>query len=211
MKRLTLAVAVAVGILTAAPAVAQAPPINLAVSKPSGGPVGTTTTVLFGELVRVSGELTNGRPNETVTLTVSPYRGPAQTVTLRTDSTGEFTYTHRPRVRTSYTARWNNQASNQEPFAHVRPKVGLRVINARAGQFRVTMQAVPQHVSRVVWVQRRITRTRWANIKRVQLRNRNLSAAFTVNLPRGVQRVRIFVPATPGYLRTTSAFVRVTR
>jgi hypothetical protein len=45
----------------------------------------------------------------------------------------------------------------------------------------------------------------------VQLRNQNLSARFTARLPRGTHRVRIFVPATPGYLRTTSRFVRVTR
>jgi hypothetical protein len=32
---------------------------------------------------------------------------------------------------------------------------------------------------------------------------------FTARLPRGIHRVRASVPQTPGYLRATSAFVRV--
>ncbi|MDP9491982.1 MAG: hypothetical protein M3P42_07260 [Actinomycetota bacterium] len=211
MRKHVFAVVAAVGLAIAAPAVAQAPSVNLAIGKPGSGPQGTTTTVLYGELIRVSGEITNGQPNQPVELTVSPYRGTPRIVSLRTDSSGEFTYAHRPLIKTGYTARVAGRASAQEPFAHVRPKVGLRVINAQRGQFRVTMAAQPEHVSRIVLFQRRITRTRWATVKRVQLRARNLSAAFTAQLPRGSQRVRIFVPQTPGYLRTTSRFVLVSR
>lgn len=83
------------------------------------------------------------------------------------------------------------------------------MINARHGQFRVTMQAQPEHVSRVVWFQRRVTATRWVNVKRIQLRGRNLSARFTARFPRGTQRVRIAVPQTPGYLSTTSRFALI--
>jgi hypothetical protein len=211
MKKHAFAVVAALGLAIAAPAVAQAPSVNLSISKPGAGPQGTTTTVLYGELVRVSGEISNGQPNQPVELTVSPYRGSARVVSLRTDSAGEFSYTHRPLIKTGYTARVSGRASAQEPFAHVRPKVGLRVISARRGEFRVTMAARPEHVSRVVLFQRRITRTRWVTVKRVQLRARNLSTIFTARLPRGSQRVRISVPQTPGYLRTTSRFVLVRR
>ena len=210
MKRLGFVSVAAAAIAVASPAVAQGPQVTLAISKPAGGPQGTTTTVLYGELVRVSGNISTGQPNQPVTVTVSPYRGTARTVSLTTDSTGAFRYTHRPLIKTGYTARVRNVASAQEPFAFVRPKVGLRVLDAQAGRFRVTLQAQPAHVSRVVWFQRRVTRTRWANVKKVQLRARNLSAVFTANLPSGSQRVRVFIPQTPGYLRTTSAFVRVT-
>jgi hypothetical protein len=210
MKKFVLLAVAALSLGAVAPAVAQAPTINLAVSRVGGGPQGTTTTVRFGELVRVSGEVSNGQANQSVQLIVSPYRGPARTVTLLTDSTGEFRYTHRPSIRTGYAARMGATPSRQEPFAHVRPKVGLRVISARRGVFRVTMQAVPQHVSRVVWFERRIG-SEWVHVKRVRLPNRNLSARFTARLPRGTHRVRIAVDATPGYLRATSAFVRVAR
>jgi hypothetical protein len=211
MKKFALIAATALTLGAVTTAAAQAPNVSLAVSKPGGGEQGTTTTVLYGELVRVSGELSNGQPNQAVQLTITPYRATPRTVTLRTDAGGDFEYTHRPLIRTSYSASWNNQASTQEPYAHVRPKVGLRVISARLGQFRVTMAAQPQHVSRVVWFQRRITATRWATAKKIQLRGSNLSATFTARLPRGTNRVRILVPQTPGYLRGTSRFVKVTR
>lgn len=209
MRKLILIVAAAVGVSAVVPAAAQSPQLNLAIGKPGRGPQGTVTTVLYGELVRVSGNLSNQRANETVELVISPYRGEPRRVTLRTDSTGAFRHAHRPTIRTGYVARWGTLPSRQEPYAHVFPKVGLRVINPRAGRFRVTMQAQPEHVSRVVWFQRRVSRTRWVNVKRIRLRQRNLSARFTARLPRGVQRVRIFVPQTPGYLRTTSRFARV--
>lgn len=211
MRKHVFAVVAAMGLAIAAPAVAQAPSVNLSISKPGGGPQGTTTTVLYGELVRVSGEISNGQPNQPVELIVSPYRGTSRVVNLQTDSSGEFGYTHRPLIKTGYTARVAGRAGAQEPFAHVRPKVGLRVLSAPLGRFRVTMAAQPAHVSRVVLFQRRITRTRWATVKRVQLRGQNLSATFTARIPRGTQRVRISVPQTPGYLRTTSRFVLVRR
>ena len=85
------------------------------------------------------------------------------------------------------------------------------MLNARRGLFRVTMMAQPEHVSRVVWFQRRLRANRWANVKRIQLRNRNLSARFTARLRPGAHRYRITVPQTPGYLRGRSAFVRVVR
>jgi hypothetical protein len=211
MKKLTLAAAVAVGLAAVVPAVAQAPAMNMAIGKPGRGPMGTVTTVLYGELVRVSGNLTGAQPGQTIELIVSPYRGEPRMVILRTDSTGAFRYTHRPRIRTSYAGRWGGVASRQEPYAHVRPKIGLRVISARRGVFRVTAQAEPEHFSRVVWFQRRVSRTKWVNVKKVHLTRRNLSARFSARLPRSTQRVRIFVPQTPGYLRATSRFALIRR
>ncbi len=179
MRKLALGAIAAFGLAAAAPAVAQAPTVNLSSPAATGDPQGSTTTVQYAELVRVAGEISNGQPNQPVELTVTPYRGTTRVVSLRTDTDGDFRWTHRPTIRTGYTARVNGQASNQEPFAHVRPKVGLRVINARRGQFRVTMMAQPEHVSRVVIFQRRLRNDRWARVKRVQLRQRNLSARFT--------------------------------
>jgi hypothetical protein len=210
MKRFVITAVAALGLAAAAPAVAQAPTVTLAIGKPGGGPQGTTTTVLFGELVRVSGELSNGQPNQAVDLTVTPYRGESRIVSLRTDADGEFAYTHRPRIRTSYSARFGTTSSAQEPFAHVRPKVGLRVISARRAIFRVTMAALPQHVSHIVRFQRRVGATRWLTVRRVKVGS-NLSARFRARLPRGTQRVRILVPQTPGYLRGLSRFVLVRR
>lgn len=209
MRKLLIVLVVALGMGAATPAVAQAPQMSLAIGKPGKGPQGTVTTVRYGELVRVSGNISAGGENQLVELIVSPYRGEPRHVSLRTDSRGFFRWVHRPTIRTSYAARMGGLASRQEPYAHVRPKVGLRVISARRGLFRMTMQAEPEHVSKVAWFQRRAGRTRWVNVKKIQTRRRNLSVRFRARLPRGVQRVRLLVPQTPGYLRTTTRFVRV--
>lgn len=209
MRRLMFILGAALGLAAAAPAVAQAPQLTVAIGKPGKGPQGTTTTVRYGELVRVSGNVSSGGGGQAVELIVSPYRGETRRVMLRTDSMGFFRWVHRPTIRTSYAARMGSLASRQEPYTHVRPKIGLRVLNARRGVFRWTMQAEPEHVSKVAWLQRRVTRTRWINVKKLQTVRRNLSARFRVRLPRGVHRVRIVTPQTPGYLRGTSRFVRV--
>lgn len=209
MRKLTFLTAAVAAIAAAVPAAAQAPTVTLAIGQPGGGPVGTVTTVRFGELVRLSGDINQSRANETVEVTITPYRGGTEIRQVVTDATGEFTLTHRPDIRTSYTARWRGAASAQEPFAHVRPKLGVRVRNARLGRFSVTMAARPEHASRVIWFQRRVNRTQWRTVKRIRLRGDRMSARFTARLPRGIHRVRAFVPQTPGYLRSTSAFVRV--
>jgi hypothetical protein len=209
MLRLLLAVTAALGLAAAAPAVAQAPQMSLTIGKPGKGPMGTVTIVRYGELVRISGNVSSGGANQPVELIISPYRGEPRRVMLRTDSLGFFRTVHRPTIRTSYAARMGAIASRQEPYAHVRPRLGLRVINTRKGLFRVTMAAERAHVSKVVWFQRRVSRTRWVNVKRIHIRQRNLSARFTARLPRGLHRVRLFIPQTPGYLRTTSRFALV--
>jgi hypothetical protein len=209
MQRLLLVVTAALGLTAAAPAVAQAPQMSLTIGKPGKGPLGTVTTVRYGELVRISGNISSGGENQPVELIISPYRGEPRRVSIRTDSRGFFRTVHRPRIRTSYVARMGGIASGQEPYAHVRPRIGLRVINARKGLFRVTMAAEPEHVSKVVWFQRRVSRARWVNVKKIHIRQRNLSARFTARLPRGMQRVRLFIPQTPGYLRATSRFALV--
>jgi hypothetical protein len=210
MRKLIVVLAAAAVLSAAAPAVAQAPQMTLTIGKPGKGPQGTVTTVLYGELVRVSGNITRGGENQTVELIISPYRGTPRQVALRTDSTGFFRFVHRPTIRTSYTARMGTLASRQEPYAHVRPKVGLRASRVRGRLvFRWTMQAEPEHVSRIAWFQRRVSRTRWVTVKKLHTTRRNLSVRFRARLPRGFQRVRVLVPQTPGYLRTTSDFVRV--
>ena len=209
MRGLTVLLAVGAAFAMTAPAVAQAPLITLAIGKPSGGPHGTVTTVRFGEVVEVSGDIMDNRAGDTVEVTIAPYRGEPTIRQIVTGTDGEFTLTDRPTIRTSYTARWRGVTSVEEPLAHVAPILGLRVRNASLGRFQVTMQAQPEHASRVIWFQRRVTESRWTTVKKVQLRGDRLSARFTARLPRGMHRVRASVPQTPGYLRATSAFVRV--
>jgi hypothetical protein len=207
---LPLTAVAATAVAFAASAVAQAPPsISLTIGKPTGGPQGNVTTIRYGQLVQVSGDV-SGAPasGEIVDITITPYRGETTIRQVRTDSTGEFEFTHRPLIRTTYTARARGGTSAQEPIAFVRPRLVLTPWNKRKGQYIVKMGANAQNASHVVWIQRRINRTRWATVKRVRL-SRTLSARFTVRLPSGTRWVRASVPQTPGYLRTTSDFIRI--
>jgi hypothetical protein len=209
VRKLTPLLAAVAAAAAAAPAVAQAPAVTLAVGKPGGGPHGTTTTVRYGEVVEVSGDIMDNRGGDTVEVTITPYRGVSTIRQVVSGADGEFTLTHRPTIRTSYSARWRGITSDQEPIVHVTPELALKARNARLGRFVVTMQARRQDASRVIWFQRRISGTQWRTVKKVRLPGNRLSVAFTARLPRGMHRVRAFVPQTPGYLRATSDFVRV--
>lgn len=210
MKKFVLLAAATLSLAAVAPAVAQAPTVNISISKPSGGPEGTVTTAIYGQVVRLSGEVSNGQAGETVLLTISPYGGQETTKQLITETGGDFDVTHKPTIRTSYMARWRGTASGQEPYTHVRPAVSLRLLNAPAGRFHVRVAANAAKVARTVSFQRRVSASSWKTIKRVKLGAR-LQTRFTARLPRGTSRVRILVPAKPGYLQATSAFVKVTR
>jgi hypothetical protein len=212
MRKLSVLCPTVAAAVLAAPAVAQAPrAVTLTVGEHGTGSQGPVTTVRHGELVELSGDINAAQGNELVEILATPYRGETTTKLVRTQPDGEFTLTHRPTIRTSYVARWQGATSAQEPFAFVRPDLTLRVRNARRGEFVVSMRASRAHASRVVWFQRRISQASWKTVKRVRLRGTAMSARFTARLPRGAQRVRAFVPQTPGYLRATSDFVLVRR
>jgi len=208
MRRLVLLLTLIGGAAFAAPAVAQAPTITMTISKLSGGQDGTVATINYGQLVELSGDVSGAPAGQTVEIVVAPYRGETTIEEVTTDTTGEFSFRHRPFIRTSYTARAGGGTSTQEPFAFVRPTVKLTRLNSPKGWFAVRMNADDQHVSHVVWFQRRINRTKWLTVKRVRV-SRTLTARFTARLPRGTRWVRAVTPQTPGYLRATSDFVRV--
>lgn len=210
MKKFVLLAAAALSLGAVAPAVAQAPTVNISISKPSGGPEGNVTTAIYGQVVQLSGEVSNGQAGETILVTISPYGGQETTKQVITEAGGDFEVTHKPTIRTSYLARWRGTVSDQEPYTHVRPAVSLRVLNARAGRFYVRVGANASKVARTVTFQRRVSASSWKTIKRVKIGAR-LQTRFTASLPRGTSRVRILVPQKPGYLRATSAFVKVTR
>jgi hypothetical protein len=206
MRKSIFALVAAVGVFAAAPAVAQAPVVSLAISKPSGGPQGTTTTVTYGQLARVSGNVSNNQIGETVLITIAPYGRAPTTRQVITRDQGAFSITHQPTVRTTYRARWRGQDSQQEPVAHVRPAVSVRVLSS--SRFYVRLRGDATRVARTVIFQRRTSRTSWRRVRSVRI-GASLQARFSATLPSGSHQVRILVPQKPGYLQATSAFVRV--
>lgn len=207
MKKLGFVVATVLGIGLASPAVAQGPVLTLTVGKGSGLQ-GPTTTVLYGELVRVVGKISSGAANEPLRLFVDPRAGSARTVDLRTDSSGAFRYLHRPTSNTRYLAHYGGQS--EEASAFVRLKVRLRLVSAssRHGTFRITTPAGPAPRGwRVVWFQRLVTKAGWETTKKYL----GAGGVFTVQLPPGTQRVRVYVPKSRAYEATTSPVLVVRR
>jgi hypothetical protein len=218
MGRLIALVAAAAGLAAVTPAVAQGPAITLSIGKPGGGSQGTSTTVTFGEKVRVSGRISPARPGEAVTMTVGSPLGTgtrARNHTLVTDSQGRFELIHRPTVLTQYWAVWDSGGStaSDRVGARVRPKVFLRVRSVRSSSRHMTIRFTMRMAANPngnMWaiLQRRVTGTSWTPKLRIGFDGTRLSATFTATFRRGTQRVRI-VGGGFGYEKATSRVVVV--
>ena len=155
--------------------------------------------IVYGSTVQLSGTISTGQEGQAVRVTGSPYRGAALATTVRTDADGVWHLTVRPQVRTLYRAFWRGQESTTEPVVHVRPRVGLRVLNAAAARFYVRVAAAYSYRGKLANFQRRAASGDWITVKRVRL-GRLADAAFRARLPRGSSRVRVTVSTSPGYL-----------
>jgi hypothetical protein len=217
MGRLIALVAAAAGLAAVTPAVAQGPAITLSIGKPGGGPLGTSTTVTFGEQVRVSGRISPARPGEAVRMRVGSPLGTntrARDHMLVTDSQGRFELIHRPPMLTQYLASWHSGggiATDGPVGARVRPKVFLRVRSVRRSSRHMTIRftlRMAANPGEDMWaiLQRRVTGTSWT--PKLTLRFNGLSATFTATFRRGTQRVRI-VGGGFGYEKATSRVVVV--
>jgi hypothetical protein len=86
------------------------------------------------------------------------------------------------------------------------PEVTLRILSAADRLFAVTVRGKRSYRGKAVYMQRRTAAGRWRIVKKVRLGKR-ATKRFTAPLPRGVSRVRIFVPKLgPG---TRAGFSRV--
>jgi hypothetical protein len=90
------------------------------------------------------------------------------------------------------------------------PEVTLRVVSASDRLFAVTVRGKRSYVRKTVYMQRRTATGRWRIVKKVRLGKRS-TKRFTAPLPRGVSRVRIFVPKVGPGSRAGYSRVRTVR
>jgi plastocyanin len=164
--------------------------------------------VTFGGSTSVFGSISNGRSGETVTVVASAYRLGTTTHRVTTDE-GAWELVVRPRIRTLYRATWRNRESQAEPAVFVRPRVSLAVRNRRIGRFTTKVAAAYSYAGKRVRLLRDVGAGTWKTVRFVRL-GRGGTATFRARLPR-VARVRVVVPASPGYLDGSSAAVTVRR
>src|SRR3954452_21304272 len=169
----------------------------------------TRTTIVFGKNVRLSGRFTHGLADRPVVLSAKEYGDTAYAATaiLSTSEGGRWVTTIAPSIQTSYKA--SSLGETTAPLAiRVRPRLALKRAH---GHWVVRVFSTGSYAGRFVLIQLR-SDNGWADARRRVLRRK--LRRFDVPLPRGMSRVRAYLPrsqAGRGYLAGTSATAVVRR
>jgi hypothetical protein len=169
----------------------------------------TLTTIVFGQNVRLSGRFTHRLADQPVVLSAKEYGDTAyaSVAVLSTSQGGRWVTTIAPSIQTSYKASSLGETTAALAI-RVRPRVALRRAH---GHWVVRVFSTGSYAGRFVLIQLRDGGA-WKNLGRVVLRRK--PRRFDVRLPRGMSRVRAYLPrsqAGRGYLAGTSATAVVRR
>ncbi len=188
------------------------------VAKVTGPPPAVTIgaslpIIVYGQAVSLSGSVSSGNANETVTIWAQPYPQASlqQVATLKTATGGVWQYAlaPSPKIFTNYQARWNGRTSLTVGVS-VRPRIRL---SYRNGKFSTAVQAGTSHAGKSVIVQRLSRFGQWVTIRKVRLGGRS-TALFRATLPKGKSRIRVAMSvnqAGAGYLAGYSPTITVRR
>jgi len=205
----TLAAILVLGAALASAAGAAAPTLTLASS---------ATVVAYGKPLTLSGQLTGGKPNQTVAVdgTVCGTSRSTKVASAKTTATGAYSAAVTPTGGTSYQATYKNVKSASVSVT-VRPVLAL----SKSGTTWTAKVTAGQALTgKAVLFQRYVKlRKRWKQVKRVLLTATTpgpakpttiSSATFTAKLARGT-RVRLLITtaqAAPCYVTATSPSLR---
>lgn len=172
------------------------------------------STVIFGDGITVSGEISSRQSGQTVTITVDPAGEPARRIEVETTANGQWSLRHQPRIRTQYTARWRNSTS-EAVTVQVRPRVSLRKVGRNA--FSVVVVAAQSFAGKQVHIlrQRSRTNTSLRTAARVTLRQNprtetTAQRTFRLRVRRGfrMRAVLTLAAAQPNYTSSQSNIIR---
>ena len=172
--------------------------VAAAVGAPSAW--GVLHPVVFGNTFTISGAVPSKKAGETVRILARAY-GPQRferVGTITTTANGNWTFTSRPRITTSYLAVWrvNMTAS---VTARVTPRLDLALSKA---MLTVTARAANPLRGRSLVVQLRQTGTQWHNVRIVVLGPAS-RAKVPFTAPRGLSEIRLYISkdqAGAGYI-----------
>lgn len=154
--------------------------------------------VTAGQSIELAGSISSGEGGKAVRVLMTPYRGIQTAKTVITEADGTWSLRVSPSIRTEYFVEFGTLVSRSAPIVYVRPKLTLRVRNARIGQFVATARPAKAFARKLVHLQRRIG-NRWRTIDVARL-GRNGAVRFRAAVPRGRQVLRLMVRPAPGYL-----------
>ena len=205
----TLAIALVLGAALATAANAAAPTLTLTSS---------ATVVAYGKPLTLSGQLTGGKPNQTVAVdgTICGTSRAAKVASAKTSATGAYSAAVTPTGGTTYHATYKNVTSTSVPVT-VKPVLAL----SKSGTTWTAKVTAGQALTgKAVLFQRYVKKTkRWKQVRRVLLTATTpgpakptvvSSATFTARLARGT-RVRLLITtaqAAPCYVTATSGSLR---
>jgi plastocyanin len=166
----------------------------------------TSTSVVYGGAVALSGELSSGAAGEVVEVLASPSgdfvaAAATKVADVTTTTGGEFRAVVRPTARTAYRVRFKTAMSGRVTIG-VRPRIGLGIVSVGRGIFTTRASSGRSYAGSTVWLQRAGRFGRWVAVKRVRL-DASGRARFQARLPRGISRVRVYMTpaqAGPGYI-----------
>lgn len=165
--------------------------------------VASRSVVTCCAAAKLSGAVSTGKAGEPITIVALPF-GELAALPLGTTTTtegGEWTFSVRPNIQTSYRAK-TSTATGPPLTINVHPRVGL---GFQRGIFSTKVtggSGAMSFAGKVVFFQRRAASGRWITLDKVVL-NLNSVARFRVRLPRGVSYVRVYLTraqAGLGYL-----------
>jgi plastocyanin len=180
----------------------------------------SSTLVVYGGTVTLSGGASSKRAGETVTVYSQPFGATALAPvgTALTEGGGSWSFLVRPKLQTVYQARWkpaSTTATSQSLTVRVRPQVQFRVkaASGRTVTFFTKARGARSYAGAFVYLQRRNAFGQWVILRKAKL-TATSAVTFTARLPLGRSRVRVFMPKTqagPGYLAGISRTLSVTR
>jgi hypothetical protein len=163
-----------------------------------------TRIVTNGSSLLLTGALASGRPGRQIDVYERPFDASGETLvaTTKTDASGQWQLTVRPKVSTTYSARARSFASIGL-VVQVRP-----VVTLRAGTKRLTVKVAADRplTGRSVFIQRFVN-GRWRSVGTVVLGPH--SGGVFVLKATTTGRLRASLPAAPGYLGATSEVVDI--
>jgi len=167
--------------------------------------IGSTTAIVYGSAVTLSGTVSSKQSGEHVTVLAEAYGKSSFSplATLTTGAGGAWSYADKPTIRTVYEARAQH-ANSATMAVGVRPLVSFHVIPGQ--RFSTKVIAGRSFTGRYVQLQRRSSSGAWVTLKRLPL-NTNSAAIFRPALPQGASTLRIAISvnqAGAGYLGGTS-------
>jgi hypothetical protein len=161
--------------------------------KPGHNPGGTTglslaakpAPVVFGSATVLSGRLNGStKAGVTVTLREDPYPfgdGAKPVATAVTDAQGDYGFTRRPPVNTTYGVSAGPTRSSNV-LVNVRIRMSLRVSDSTPGAGQVVRfkgRACPAHTGTIVAIQRRSSTGRYVTVRRTTLKAATTCSAYS--------------------------------